>query len=76
MAKTGEHTLPVLEAADILPFAERGPHDVRNGLLLRSDFHKLLSLTKPLDCLPLDRITDTPREFAKAMLKVAFTGAS
>lgn len=30
------------------------------------------SLTKPLDCLPLDRITDTAREFAKAMLRVAF----
>ncbi|HET9031593.1 MAG TPA: HNH endonuclease [Dokdonella sp.] len=40
-AITGEHTLPVLEAAHILPFAEHGPHHVCNGLLLRSDFHKL-----------------------------------
>jgi putative restriction endonuclease len=40
-AFTGEHTLPVLEAAHILPFAELGPHHVSNGLLLRSDFHKL-----------------------------------
>jgi putative restriction endonuclease len=40
-AITGEHTLPVLEAAHILPFAEHGPHHVSNGLLLRSDFHKL-----------------------------------
>lgn len=40
-AITGEHTLPVLEAAHILPFAEQGPHQVCNGLLLRSDFHKL-----------------------------------
>ncbi|HYD47406.1 MAG TPA: HNH endonuclease [Terriglobales bacterium] len=40
-AITGERTLPVLEAAHILPYAEKGPHDLRNGLLLRSDFHKL-----------------------------------
>lgn len=40
-AITGEHTLPVLEAAHILPFADHGPHHVSNGLLLRSDFHKL-----------------------------------
>jgi putative restriction endonuclease len=43
-ALTGESTLPVLEAAHILPFAENGPHDVSNGLLLRSDFHKLFDL--------------------------------
>lgn len=40
-AITGEHTLPAFEAAHIQPFSEHGPHDVRNGLLLRSDFHKL-----------------------------------
>lgn len=40
-AITGESTLPVLEAAHILPFAEAGPHEIGNGLLLRSDFHKL-----------------------------------
>jgi len=40
-AITGEHTLPVLEVAHILPFSEHGPHQVCNGLLLRSDFHKL-----------------------------------
>lgn len=40
-AITGERTLPALEAAHIVPYAERGPHEVRNGLLLRSDFHKL-----------------------------------
>ena len=43
-ALTGESTLPVLEAAHILPFAEGGPHDVSNGLFLRSDFHKLFDL--------------------------------
>lgn len=43
-AITGESTLPVLEAAHILPFAEQGPHEISNGLLLRSDFHKLFDL--------------------------------
>jgi putative restriction endonuclease len=27
-----------------LPFAEDGSHDVSNGMLLRSDFHKLFDL--------------------------------
>jgi putative restriction endonuclease len=40
-AMTGESTLPVLEAAHIVPYAEGGTHDVTNGLLLRADFHKL-----------------------------------
>jgi putative restriction endonuclease len=30
-----------LEAAHIRDFAKHGPHDIRNGLLLRADFHKL-----------------------------------
>ena len=38
---TGEKTLPVLEAAHIKPFAQSGPHFISNGLLLRSDIHKL-----------------------------------
>lgn len=40
-AITGETTLLVLEAAHIRPFAEAGPNATSNGLLLRSDFHKL-----------------------------------
>jgi putative restriction endonuclease len=36
-----ERALPVLEAAHIRPYAELGPHSVNNGLLLRSDYHKL-----------------------------------
>jgi putative restriction endonuclease len=43
-AVTGEKTLPVLEAAHIRPYAEDGPHRVSNGLLLRSDLHKLFDL--------------------------------
>jgi putative restriction endonuclease len=40
-AITGEGTLPVLEAAHIRPFAKSGVNDVSNGMLLRSDFHRL-----------------------------------
>lgn len=40
-AVTGEHTLPVLEAAHIRPYAGQGAHAVPNGLLLRADVHKL-----------------------------------
>lgn len=40
-AITEEHSLPALEAAHIKPYNESGPHAVYNGLLLRSDFHRL-----------------------------------
>jgi putative restriction endonuclease len=41
-AVTQERTLPVLEAAHIKPYNLNGPHDIGNGILLRSDLHKLL----------------------------------
>lgn len=40
-AVTREKTLPALEAAHIKPFRLNGPHSVCNGLLLRSDIHRL-----------------------------------
>jgi len=40
-AFSGEKTLPALEAAHIKPYAESGPHQIANGLLLRADLHKL-----------------------------------
>lgn len=40
-AITGERTLPTLEAGHIKPYAESGPHQVANGLLMRSDWHRL-----------------------------------
>lgn len=43
-AVTGERTLPALEAAHIQPYSEGGPHAVDNGLLLRSDLHRLFDL--------------------------------
>ena len=41
---TAERTLPVLEAAHIRPYAKEGKHELSNGLLLRSDLHKLFDL--------------------------------
>lgn len=40
-AMTAERTLPVLEAAHIKPYPVVERHEVANGLLLRSDLHKL-----------------------------------
>lgn len=40
-AVTGEHSVPVLEAAHIVPYGRGGQHRVDNGLLLRSDLHRL-----------------------------------
>jgi putative restriction endonuclease len=41
---TGERTLPILDAAHIRPYAEGGQHEVTNGLLLRTDIHRLFDL--------------------------------
>lgn len=43
-AITGESTLPVLEAAHIRPFSMSGSNRITNGMLLRSDFHKLFDI--------------------------------
>jgi putative restriction endonuclease len=40
-AVTGEHSIPVLDAAHIRPYADGGTHTLTNGLLLRSDVHRL-----------------------------------
>jgi putative restriction endonuclease len=40
-AITGERTLPVLDAAHIKPYTVVQRHEVSNGLLLRSDLHRL-----------------------------------
>lgn len=62
-AITGEKTLPVLEAAHIKPYAESGPHFISNGLLIRSDMHKLfdsgyLTITKDLKIEVSSRIKE------------------
>lgn len=43
-AISGVRIPQVLEAAHIRPYSKEGPHTVSNGLLLRSDFHKLFDL--------------------------------
>jgi putative restriction endonuclease len=43
-AVTTEHSLPVLEAAHIRPWSAGGRHEVRNGLPLRRDLHRLFDL--------------------------------
>lgn len=40
-AVTREHSLPALEASHIRSYAHAGPHEIRNGLLLRADLHRL-----------------------------------
>jgi putative restriction endonuclease len=59
-AVTGERTLPVLEAAHIKPYASEGPHQVKNGLLLRSDLHKLFDVGY-LTVTPDYRLEVSPR---------------
>ena len=40
-AVTGEHSLPALDAAHIVPYGDGGDHALENGLLLRADIHRL-----------------------------------
>lgn len=43
-AVSGEKTLPILDAAHIRSYADGGAHEGTNGLLLRTDIHKLFDL--------------------------------
>ena len=43
-AVSGEKTLPILDAAHIRGYGEGGEHDTANGLLLRTDIHRLFDL--------------------------------
>jgi putative restriction endonuclease len=40
-AISNEHSLPALEAAHIRPYGTGGVHRISNGILMRSDFHRL-----------------------------------
>ena len=80
-AITGEKTLPALEAAHIKPYAESGPHFISNGLLLRSDLHKLfdsgyMTITKNYDVEVSKRIKEeynNGREYYKFHGQQLFT---
>lgn len=43
-AVTGEKTLPILDAAHIRAFSDAGSHELNNGMLLRTDIHRLFDL--------------------------------
>ena len=43
-AVSGEKTLPILDAAHIHSYRDGGGHEVSNGLLLRTDIHRLFDL--------------------------------
>jgi putative restriction endonuclease len=60
---SGEKTLPVLESAHIRSYSKDGPNTVSNGILLRSDLHKLfdtgyLTITKDLKVEVSNRIKE------------------
>ncbi|MGQ0562143.1 MAG: HNH endonuclease [Gemmatimonadota bacterium] len=59
-AITRERALPALDAAHIRPFAEVQTHYVRQGLLLRSDIHKLFDVGY-LTVTPEYRVEASPR---------------
>ena len=59
-AVTGEHSLPALEAAHIMPYAKGGEHEISNGLLLRSDLHRLFDKGY-VTVTPEQRILVSPR---------------
>lgn len=43
-AVSGEKTLPILDAAHIKSYSSGGEHEIANGMLLRTDIHKLFDL--------------------------------
>jgi len=62
-AVTGEKALPALEAAHIKPVTEDGKHRIDNGLLFRSDIHRLfdrgyVTVTPDYKFLPSQRLKD------------------
>jgi putative restriction endonuclease len=59
-AVTREKALPALEAAHIRPFALTATHDIRNGLLLRSDVHRLFDKGY-LTVTPEHKVEASPR---------------
>ena len=76
-AISGEKTRPVLEAAHIRPYAEAGPSIVSNGLLLRSDLHRLFDrhyLTVDADSLKVEVSARIQQEFSNGVEYYRFQG--
>ncbi|MXW28214.1 MAG: HNH endonuclease, partial [Chloroflexi bacterium] len=62
-AVTTEHALPVLDAAHIQPYRGRGSDHPQNGIILRSDLHRLydrgyLTITPNLELEVSERLRD------------------
>jgi putative restriction endonuclease len=77
-AVTGERTLPVLEAAHVRPYSQGGEHSIRNGILLRSDLHRLFDLgyvTIDPDAMRLEVSPRIRREFHNGRHYEALHGA-
>jgi putative restriction endonuclease len=76
-ALTGEHSVPVLEAAHIRAFSEGGEHRTSNGLLLRADVHKLFD-ARYVTVTPDARFEVSPRlraDFDNGKIYYALHGA-
>jgi putative restriction endonuclease len=76
-AISGEKTLPVLEAAHIQPYAAAGPSVVSNGLLLRSDLHRLFDsryLTVDADSMQVVVSSRIRKEFSNGVEYYQFDG--
>lgn len=43
-AVTTEHSLPAIDAAHVRPWADGGAHEIRDGIPLRRDLHRLFDL--------------------------------
>lgn len=41
---TTEHSLPAIDAAHVRPWADGGAHEIRDGIPLRRDLHRLFDL--------------------------------
>ena len=75
-AVSSEHSLPVLDAAHIVPYAKGGTHVVRNGLVLRSDIHRLFDAGY-VTVTPEHRFEVSPRlkeDFSNGRSYFAFHG--
>ncbi len=75
-AVSGEHSLPVLDAAHIQPFGGEGDHRVQNGLLLRTDIHRLfdkgyVTVTPELEFVVSKRLQE---EFSNGKIYYALQG--
>ena len=75
-AVTGERSLPALETAHMRPWAQGGAHELRNGLPLRRDLHRLFDLGY-VSARPDGRLLVSPRlrsEFSNGRTYYALEG--